>query len=71
MDNIGEKGTLGVLQTMSPSNDFEDTRRYVEFKAAFRQVFPIPSSKSTFYEKGSRPERDSRSPYRKDGGSSS
>ena len=55
MDNIGEQGTLGVLQTMSLSDDYDETTRYVKFKAALRQVFPIPLSESIFYEKGSHP----------------
>ena len=69
MDNIGEQGTLGVLQTMSLSYDFDDTRIYIEFKAALRQFFPSKHSESIFFEKGSHPKRDSRSPYKKDRGS--
>ena len=49
MDNIGEQGTLGVLQNMSSSDAFNETSRYIQFKAALRQVFPVPSSKSNFY----------------------
>ena len=42
MDNIGEQGTLGVLQNMSSSDAFNETSRYIQFKAALRQVFPVP-----------------------------
>ena len=69
LDSIGEQGT-GVLQTMNMSDDLDDTKRYVEFKAALQQVFPIPPSKSTFFEKASH-KRDKKSPYRKDEGYSS
>ena len=50
MDNIGEQGTLGVLQTMSLSDDFDDTRIYVEFKAAW-QFFPSKHSESIFFKR--------------------
>ena len=38
--------------TTSLSDDFNKTKRYVEFKAALRQVFPLPPSESIFYVKG-------------------
>ena len=43
MDNIGEQGTLGVLQTMSPSNDYNETTMYIEFKADKFSQSPRPS----------------------------
>ena len=62
---ISEQGTLGVLQTMSPSEDYDETTMYVKFKFS-----PSSPSESIFFEKGSRPRQDNRPPYRKDGGSS-
>ena len=44
-DNIGERGTLRVIQTMSSFDTLNEISRHVEFKAALRQIFQRLNSK--------------------------